>query len=185
MAEPRIISLGDSITYGYPFGNRYSWVELVSQKIGIPIINAGSNGDTFRNMENRLLTDVVDQNPDYVIFLGGANDVYHGTPLETMQERFDRIVKNLIQHKIKPILGLPTPIDDKKHEGAIAPFRKFVKGYAKKKKLPVINFFDPFFEGKKRVSSGLLEDGVHPSVSGYRLMAEVATPVLQKILKNS
>jgi len=184
MPPPRIIAFGDSITYGYPFGHRYSWVELASQGLNIPIINAGSNGDTFRNMENRLLTDVVDQNPDYVIFLGGANDVIHGSKLEVMKERFERIVKNLIQHKIKPILGLPTPIENKKCEAVLAPFRKSVKALAKKKRLPLINFFDPFLEGKrKRVGIGLLEDGVHPSVTGYKLMAEIATPVIQRVLK--
>lgn len=185
MASPRIIALGDSITYGYPFGNRYSWVELTSQKLGIPITNAGSNGNTFRDMVNRLLTDVIDQKPHYTIFLGGANDVYEGVDPQLMEERYEKIVKTLLQNKIKPILCLPTPIEEKKMEEKLVRLRKFIKKLSKAKRLPVINFFDPFLDGKKRkrIGAGLLEDGVHPSVAGYQRMAEIATPVLQKILK--
>ncbi|MFO1518262.1 MAG: GDSL-type esterase/lipase family protein [bacterium] len=184
MANPQIIALGDSITYGYPFGHKYSWVELVSQKVGVSISNAGSNGDTFRDMINRLTIDIIDQSPDYVILLGGANDVYQGTNLEAMNERFEKIVKTLLQNKIKPILCLPTPIEEKDFEETLAGFRKTVKSLAKQKNLSLINFYDPFFEGKKKkVGAGLLEDGVHPSVAGYKLMADVAAPVLQKILK--
>jgi acyl-CoA thioesterase I len=183
-SQPRIIALGDSITYGYPFGNKYSWVELLSEKLGLPIINAGANGNNFRDMLNRLLTDVVDQKPDYVIFLGGANDVYQGNDVEGMEERFKKILKVLKESKIKTILGLPPPLEGKEFEAELAKFRRFLKKFAKDHRLPLINFYDPFLDSrKKKPGMGLLEDGVHPSAAGYKLMAEVAYPAVQKILK--
>src|SRR4030095_8470387 len=181
---PRIIAFGDSITYGYPFGNKYSWVELLSEKLGIKILNAGANGDALRNLQNRLLIDVVDQRPDYVLLMGGTNDVYQGSIPADMEERFKKILKVLKENKIKAVLGIPPPVTEKEMEERLAKFRRFVKKTAKDLNLPVINFYDPFFEAKKkRPNPSLLEDGVHPSAAGYKLMAEVAHSALQKIFK--
>src|SRR4030095_8198281 len=184
MPLARIIAFGDSITYGYPFGNRYSWVELLSEKLGMKILNAGVSGDTLRDLQNRLLIDVVDQKPDYVLLMGGANDVYQGSDLGDMEERFKKILKTLKENKITVVLGLPHPIAEKEVEERLAKFRRFVKKTAKDSNLPTINFYDPFFEAKKkRPNPSLLEDGVHPSAAGYKLMADVAHSALQKIFK--
>jgi len=181
---PRIIAYGDSLTYGYPFGNKYSWVELLSEKLGIKILNAGSNGDALRDLQNRLLIDVVDQKPDYVILMGGTNDVYQGSAQADMEDRFKKILKTLKENKIKAILGIPPPIVEKEMEERLAKFRRFVKRTAKESNLPTINFYDMFFEAKKkRPNPSLLEDGVHPSAAGYKLMAETAHAAIQKILK--
>ncbi|MBL7684608.1 MAG: GDSL family lipase, partial [Deltaproteobacteria bacterium] len=180
MDHPHMIALGDSITYGYPFGHRYSWVELVSQKLGFPIINSGVNGDTFRDMGNRLPFDILDQTPDYVILMGGANDVYQGSPTELIEERLEAILINLADHKIQPILGLPTPINETGLEKKLHKLRTFMKSLAKKKKWPIIDFHSSFIDSKKKKPKlHLLEDGVHPSVEGYQVMAEVALKSLQ------
>ena len=184
MPRFRIIALGDSITYGYPFGHRYSWVELLSQKLGEPICNAGSNGDTFRDLKNRIWIDAVDRNPEYVIVSGGANDFYQQSNPTLMKEFFKRIIEILLESNIKPILALQPPLAHKELEKKFREFRKFVKKEAKKNKFPLLNFYDPFLNSKKtKIHSDLLEDGLHPSVAGYQLMAEVAYPVIQKILK--
>ncbi len=184
MQRFRIIALGDSITYGYPFGHRYSWVEHLSQKLGEPICNAGSNGDTLRDLKNRVWSDAVDRRPQYVILSAGANDIYQRSTPSIMKEIFKRIIEILCESKIQPILSLQPPIDDSNLEKEFKLFRKFVKEQAKKSDFPLINFYDSFFDSrKKKINSDLLEDEVHPSVSGYKLMAEVAYPVIQKILK--
>ncbi len=180
---PKIIALGDSLTYGSPFGNAFSWVERVSQTLGIPLINAGVNGNTFWDMGQRLLVDVIDQNPDYVILLGGANDIYQGTPSKTLEERYEKIVKTLLENKIRPILALPPPIRIKNLEKTFILFRLFIKRLAKKKSLPLINFYECFFMGGKRINPTFFEDKVHPSALGYQQMTDVAILALQKILR--
>ncbi len=181
----RILALGDSITYGYPYGHNYSWVNLVSEKLGLSISNLGINGDTLWDMEKRLLIDVVDANPDCVLILGGTNDVFQGVRLDQMKHRLTLILERLKENQISVILGLPIPIQDKEMEKQLASFRSFVRTQARKEKIPLINFHDAFLDSRKRIIRGLIEDGVHPSPQGYRLMGEVAEKALKKIFKNS
>lgn len=183
MLPYRIIALGDSITYGYPFGHKYSWVELLSQKMGIPLVNAGNNGDTLWDMMSRMSMDIIDQEAEVAIILGGTNDICQGISLEIIQERFKKIVKVLRKHKVAPVLALPTPIHYSSFEKNMVPYRTFIRKYSKEKKIPLIDFYRPFLTPTRRVTAGLLEDGVHPSVVGYQLMAEVAQPVLTRVLK--
>ncbi len=182
----KLIALGDSLTYGYPFGNKYSWVELVSQKLGTPIENSGINGNTLRDMYQRLLFDVIDVKPDYVLLMGGANDVYQGYKAENLEQNFLKITQALEDHKIAPIVLLPPPVEEKSLEAILDEFRNFLKKTAKKRKWSLIDLYQPFLDPKKktkRIQAGLLEDGVHPSANGYRLMADTVYPALNKLLK--
>ncbi len=75
-----IVCLGDSITYGFPFGPEESWVALSAQALGLNMVNKGANGDTTRGMRRRFKRDVVSLNPAYVIIMGGANDAFMDIP---------------------------------------------------------------------------------------------------------
>lgn len=186
MQKNKIIALGDSITYGYPFGNKYSWVDLLSKKLGVHIENSGINGNTLLNMFNRLVYDVLDGKPHYVILMGGANDVYQGYKLANLEQNFLKITQALEEHKINPIVALPPPVEEKNIESILDAFRNFIRKKAKKSKWPLIDFYTAFLDPKKKTKRpqvGLLEDGIHPSAEGYRLMAETASPILAKILK--
>ncbi len=185
MPQFSIVALGDSFTYGYPFGHKYSWVQKLSQSLGIPIANEGINGNTIHQMFGRILVDVVDYDPSYVLFLGGVNDVFHGVSVADMERHFKCTIDFLSKNKIKTILCLPPPLKEPQYEKPLNLFRRFIKKYAKKKNLPIIDFHGPFLDkSKKRVLPSLIEDGIHPSVDGYNRMAEEALPVLQKVLKN-
>lgn len=184
MPQFPIVALGDSLTYGYPFGRKYSWVERLSQNLGVPIANEGVNGNTLREMHSRIMVDVVDYDPRFVLFLGGVNDVFHGISLEAMENHFKNTIDFLSKNKIKTIVCLPPPLREPQYEKTLKSFRRFITNYARKKKLPVINFYSAFLDrSKKRMLPSLTEDGIHPSVDGYERMAETALPVLKKALK--
>ncbi len=177
-----VIALGDSLTYGYPFGNKYSWVSLVSEKLGTPIRNAGVNGDTFWGMLQRLPSDVIDLNPTHVVLLGGVNDLFQQAELEIIENRVIQILKKLKTQKIKPILCLPPPVQDKTLEQFMMGLRKKLRALIRKHELPSINFYNSFLNGRKQPKPNLFEDEVHPSTEGYQLMAELAFVVLSKLI---
>ena len=182
MAPFRIIALGDSLTYGYPFGNPLSWVQLTSDEIGVPILNQGINGDTLAHFLRRINSDVLDLNPEFCILLGGTNDVYQGVDVELMKSNFTKLTDKILAHKILPVVGLPPPTQDEVFEKPLTKFRNWLKRHAKAHSLKVIDFYGPFLDKKKRILSVNLEDGVHPSSKGYQVMAQAAVKAFSSLL---
>ena len=183
MPPYRVIALGDSLTYGYPFGKNMSWVEYASKELKLPILNQGVNGNTFREMLRRLTIDVLDLKPELCIVLGGANDVYQGADLGLMQSNFSKIVEQLLENQIQPLVGLPPPVEDEVFEKNLAKFRRWLKSYAKENAFKTIDFYAPFIDAKKKKPiASCYEDGVHPSSKGYQGMAKAAVKVLQQSL---
>jgi len=167
----RIVCLGDSITYGFPWGPSVSWVEMLREALGCEVINKGINGNTTGDMLNRFDRAVVKNNPTHLIMMGGINDVITG-------ESFDRIVWNLREMTekareagIKIILGLPTAIDDEYYEKLVERIRQWMRNYAHEQDLKIIDFAAAFYDDYGRLRKELLlADGGHPDISGYKEM---------------
>jgi lysophospholipase L1-like esterase len=58
MEGKKIVCLGDSLTYGYPYGPEVSWVYYVNSRSPLELINAGINGNTMEDLERRYQADV-------------------------------------------------------------------------------------------------------------------------------
>lgn len=182
MPPYRVIALGDSLTYGYPFGNPLSWVQIASERLELPILNQGINGDTLGHLLKRVNFDVLDLHPEFCTLLGGTNDIYQDGDVEAMKTAFTGLADKITAGKITCVVGLPPPISDSNLEKTMAKYRNWLKRYAKAEGLPVIDFHKPFLDKAKRILPGTLEDGVHPSSKGYQLMAEAAVKVLGPLL---
>jgi acyl-CoA thioesterase I len=178
-----IIALGDSLTYGYPFGQAMSWVEYSSKELKVPILNQGTNANILQQMLRRLTIDVLDLKPDYCLILGGTNDVYQGVSLELMKSNFSKITERLLEHQILPIVGLPPPLEDAVFEKDLAKYRNWLKKHAREHSLKVIDFYSAFIDPKKKkLIHAYFEDGIHPSSKGYQAMAQAAIKVLKPLL---
>ncbi len=91
-----VIAFGDSITYGRDatIGNDY--VSLLSNRLNIPITNAGVSGDTTAEALARLETDVLSKNPSLVIVFLGGNDFLQKVPNATTFSNLDTIVERIV-----------------------------------------------------------------------------------------
>lgn len=165
-----IVCIGDSITYGFPWGPHVSWTQKLADATSYTIINRGINGNTTTEMLDRFFRHVVDKNPDYVIIMGGANDI-------AWRESYDRIVWNLEemakiadQHNIKVVWGLLTPFDDEEYEARLTKVRNWMTNYAHAHGQPTIDFYSAFFTGDGSLRQDLLLDVAHPSQEGYQEM---------------
>jgi acyl-CoA thioesterase I len=164
----RVVCLGDSITWGFPFGPEYSWVQMLNDSGAGEFINQGINGSTTEEMLERFDWAVLRNNPSHLIIMGGINDVI-------WRESFDRITWNLRtmvekaeEAGIKVILGTPTAVDDPKLEILIERIRTWVKNYAREHGLKIIDFAAAFFDSNGNVKTELLlGDGGHPTQAGY------------------
>ena len=94
----KIIAIGDSLTFGYPFGKARSWVGILQKEHNINIINKGINGALTLGMIQRFEIDVINENPTHVVITGGANDAYdflpYGDILYNCCEMIDMAVTN-------------------------------------------------------------------------------------------
>lgn len=82
-----LLFIGDSITdsgrrgSAAPYGDGYVqtiqlWLAACYPELNLAIVNQGVNGNTTRDLVRRWETDVIAQEPDYLIIKIGVNDVW-------------------------------------------------------------------------------------------------------------
>lgn len=182
MRETKIYALGDSITYGFPYGPAHSWVTMVAERLSVPIINGGVNGDTIEFMLHRL-QHALAANPSHLILLGGTNDAYWGHAGKVIGAAVREICNRCREDGIHVILGLPIPVDEHNIESILAEYRAFIMDTAKREGYSLIPFQKAFLDKDKRFKIEFTTDGCHPNIDGYEAMAEVAEHYLTKILQ--
>jgi lysophospholipase L1-like esterase len=63
-------------------------------------------------------------------------------------------------------------------------YRNWLKDYADRENLMIIDFYSPFWTAVKQGQSAqLFKDEFHPGIEGYELMGKIATRSLGAILK--
>lgn len=114
----RIICLGDSITaddQGYVTIAREAWA---LRELGLTVINAGSGGDTARQMQQRFERHVLSRRPDWVTIMAGTADTIKlllGDPDASEAEGFAAAVDEMISQTLaadaRVALCTPTPLE--------------------------------------------------------------------------
>lgn len=191
----QVVCLGDSITYGYPYGPEASWVRLCAEATALKLVNKGINGNTIGQMRLRFKSDVASLNPAYVIVLGGINDAWVGVPLEEVQEAMRSMVFEAFEMGICPVLGLTSPVNilqldsfpPEDVEGLtsdLEAFRVWLKEFARQQGLPVIDFHTPLLDpATGRANPAYFLDEGHPNTAGYRILAAAVEQVLLNLKK--
>ena len=179
-----IVCLGDSITYGYPYGPEFSWVKLLADKLGVEMLNKGVNGDTLTQMASRFQREVVENKPALVIILGGTNDAFMGVDLPIVKSAISYMVEQSFIAGIYPLLGLPLAVSGEGILSDISPeeiqavgltlevIRDWIKEYAAKQCLTILDFFSPLLIASKSIGDPqYFVDGYHPNQAGYRQLS--------------
>lgn len=159
----KIVCLGDSITWGFPWGPDYSWVKLSAETTGLTLINRGVNGDTTEDLILRFDRDVAALKPSHLICMVGTNDAAINMPLKKYAANIHALVEKSRSQGITPALGLPIKAQDLSIEKRLSDYRSWAIDYVEAQDIPILNF-----------SSVELLDDVHPSKEGYRQMAQTA-----------
>lgn len=173
MPEKKLICLGDSITWGFPYGPEYSWVALSARALDFPIINRGINGDTALDLINRFGRDVLAHAPSHVMIMIGSNDASIGVTLKTFCEQITTLLSLAAEHEIIPLLGLPVPSGDKWLEYTLVKYRHWLRSKAVSGNIDLVDFSPAMQLIEGALDTKCYSDGVHPSKAGYRAMAEL------------
>ncbi len=156
-----IICFGDSITEGVGASKGKDYPSVLSQLLGVKVINAGKAGDTTYSALKRLEKDVLAKNPYLVIVELGGNDFLRRMPKEDTIKNLREIIIRIQER------GAIVALVDVSWGIFLSGYRKEFKKLAKE--LGCI-FIPAILKGILNDPSRKY-DWVHPNDEGYRLIA--------------
>jgi acyl-CoA thioesterase-1 len=171
----QIICFGDSLTEGIGANEGEDYPAVLTQKLGIAVINAGHRGDTTSQALTRIRRDVLEKNPRLVIVLLGGNDFLRQVPVGETRKNLAEIVRQI------------------QAGGAMVAVAGVRLGL-------LTDEYGPLFEEIAReagalyvphVLKGILSDTklrsdtIHPNAAGYRLVAERMAKEIRPLLQEA
>ncbi|MDZ7649168.1 MAG: SGNH/GDSL hydrolase family protein [Cytophagales bacterium] len=184
--ENKVVFMGNSITEGW---------ERIDPTFfaGKPYINRGISGQTTSQMVLRFQQDVVDLKPKVVVILAGTNDIAGNSGPMTLEQTRDNIIAMAQLAKangIQVVISSVIPAYDYPWKpglepaGKIVALNKMLKEYASKYKIVYLDYFSAMADEKEMVyEKGLGDDGVHPNLDGYKIMAPLAEKAIAEAMK--
>src|SRR3989339_584780 len=184
--EKRVVFMGNSITELWK-------VTDSSFFAGKPYIDRGISGQTTPQMLLRFRKDVVELNPKVVLILAGINDIAENTgpiPLEDIFGNIVSMVDIAKANKIVVVLCSVLPAYDISWHPGLEPAEKVAKlnsmleSYAIKNNIVYIDYYSVMVDERKGLDKRYTNDGVHPTLAGYRIMEPLAEKAIQTALKS-
>jgi lysophospholipase L1-like esterase len=168
-----VVFMGDSITEFWKVNDAVFFTEN-------PYINRGISGQTTSQILLRFRQDVINLKAETVVILAGINDIAENTGPITI----DQIMKNIIAmvelamvNKIKVILCSVLPANNFYWNPKLKPADKVIelnlrlKNFAKTNKISYVDYYNAMVDNEKGLLKKYGEDGVHPNLEGYKVMA--------------
>ncbi|WP_252736980.1 SGNH/GDSL hydrolase family protein [Zobellia galactanivorans] len=183
--ENRVVFMGNSITIGWI----NSRPEFFANK---PYINRGISGQTTPQMLLRFRQDVIELRPKVVVLLAGTNDIAGNTGPSTLDMIMDNIksmAEIAVANDIKVILSSTLPAFDYPWKPGMEPAQKIVdlnkmiKAYADEKGHIYLDYFSALADERNGLPKKYANDGVHPTVEGYKVMEPMVEKAIAQALK--
>jgi len=181
--DPRIVVLGDSLTFGLGLSPHEAYPALLQERLrekglDYQVVNAGISGDTSAGGLSRL--DLALEGDVRVLVVAlGANDGLRGLPVTQLRSNLARIVERAQKRGVTVVLaGMEAPTN----WGAdyTAAFHEVYPSLAKEYKLAFVPFL---LEGVVGIDHLNQRDRIHPNAAGDRIIAETVWAVLQPIVE--
>jgi acyl-CoA thioesterase I len=180
-----IVIFGNSLTAGYGLDPSEAFPARIQDRIdslNLPynVVNAGVSGETSAGGNSRVNWILQQQPVDIFVLELGANDGLRGLPVEqtkkNLQAIIDKVKKTypaaeiiLAGMQLPPSLGLEYS----------ASFGRIFPDLAKENDIPLIPFI---LEGVGGEANLNLQDGIHPTAEGHKILAENVWRELHKVL---
>lgn len=162
-----VLAFGDSVTYGTGSENGEGWPELIADRTGWQVINAGIPGDTAERGKERIQSLLREHQPVLVLVEIGGNDFLKRRPHRKIKEDIRAILQQIRDSGAIPAL---IAVPELSFMAAIAQIPSDADIYgelAKEEGVPLIS--EVFSEVLAQPE--LRTDPIHPNAKGYRKMA--------------
>ncbi|MBN1170016.1 hypothetical protein JXA56_03250 [Candidatus Micrarchaeota archaeon] len=107
--------IGDSITHGVYFRNRYpdTLEKTLKEKFPKSKVEAyGISGQTTEKQKASFQRDILDHSYDTVIIQGGTNDLYGGSKVKPIQDNLTEMIEAAKKEGLKVVLLTVGPCND-------------------------------------------------------------------------
>ena len=180
-----VLALGDSLTAGFGVDTEENFPSRLQVKIdnaglAYKVVNAGVSGDTTAGGVRRI-NWLMKHKPQIVILALGANDGLRGLSTNEMRSNLETMIRIAQEHGARVLLAgmkaLPNYGED-----YILKFESVYPELAKKYDLVYLPFL---LEGVAGVREYTRPDGLHPTGSGYKIIADLVWQYPQPMLKKN
>jgi lysophospholipase L1-like esterase len=179
----KIVTFGDSLTVGFqsptaehPTGETTPYGGFLRAWLGASaeVLVRGVNGELTGEMAMRLGRDVIDIGPDYVVILGGSNDLGWGAQPPAIMRNLVTMYERCRAAGIQPVAVTVPSI---RGADSLIPVRlalnRLIADYCRDKPQPIVDLFAATAEQETlRLAEPYSNDGLHLTTAGYRLLAE-------------
>jgi lysophospholipase L1-like esterase len=194
------VFIGDSITAGYQHGpgslppRYYPFTNMLESTIrmrlkergsekDVAIENRGMDGDSTSGMVNRFTMSVTPEKPEYVVIMGGLNDLFTRIPDEDVYRNLVHLTQMSREIGAEPIMLSTTPIAGARDfNSKIMDLNGRVRRYCMENDLRFIDLFSQLSD-EDVLTKGFSNDGVHLSDRGYRKIISILAPLLLELIE--
>jgi lysophospholipase L1-like esterase len=183
--EKRVVFMGNSIT---EFWKAYDSTFFTSRNY----YNRGISGQTSPQMLVRFREDVINLKPAVVVILAGLNDIAENTGPSKLEDIFGNIV-SMVQlaqtAHIKVVISSVLPANHLFWRPKISPAEKIIqlnkmlKDYATQNNIVYLDYYSAMVDTEKGLPKTLANDGVHPTLEGYKIMESLAEKAIAEAMK--
>jgi acyl-CoA thioesterase-1 len=183
-SRPKIVVLGDSLTAGLGLrvGQAYPSVlqqRLNAEGLSYEVVNAGVSGDTSAGGVSRLEWALQGDVRILIVALGG-NDGLRGLAPEELSGNLAQIIERAQARGIRVILtGMEAP-PNYGHDYIVS-FHRVYPALAERYHTPLVPFLLEGVAGSDALNQ---PDGIHPTATGARIVADNVWAVLKPIVED-
>lgn len=156
-------------------------------------IGRGISGQTSVQTLLRFWQDVLSLQPKAVLISIGTNDIAENTGpydpeytlgnIQSMVEIAQANGVKVVLASVHPAMNFEWRRSVGNRSDMIVDLNKRIKAYADSRKIPYIDYHSAMKNEKNGMNPDLAEDGVHPTLKGYKIMEILAQQAINEVLK--